>query len=463
LKLLLYGEAIDAKRLVLFVVVPLACLAAAAIVFLPPSLIRLAVMLVLVLPITFLFIDRPSVVFYVLILILFSNLDVYAPFRLYRYVVIFIFASFALALVGGRRVVTHHPLMIALLAAFAIIAFQSLSVARNYDLAVRKIGWFVKVLAAIAIMMQFTRNSREFRRLLIAMAAGILLSDFLPFVVRPPTRFTSFSMLWSQGVVRYEGFNFEPNTFAMCQIFLIPILIFFIGVCRKSVMRLFLVASILASIGVLTLSFSRGGFVGLVCLLLALIAIERRNKAILFFGIVLIAAGIIAVPDIYWERVVSLFDFAAKRTSDFALYTRVETMRTAFRLGIENPLLGVGIDNFICRAGYYIPFTLTVHNVFLQIFAELGIIALAVFIGIIVNNLLIIGRLMARHDYPEAALLGRALLMQQVAVLVTSLFIPLAYDIIFWLMLALPAIAEYAYLNERESLPCVDEGSIGRK
>ncbi|MDD4857823.1 MAG: O-antigen ligase family protein [Candidatus Krumholzibacteria bacterium] len=463
MKLLLCGEAINAKRLLLFVVVPLACLAVAATIFLPSGLIRLAVMLTLVLPIAFLFLDRPSIVFYILILILFSNLDVYAPFRLYRYVIIFVFASFALALASGRRVVTHHPLMIALLGAFTIIAFQSISVARDYDLAVRKMGWFVKMLVALAIMTQFTRDRSEFRKFLLVLAAGILLSDFLPFVVRPPAQLRSLSLLWGQGVVRYGGFIYEPNVFAMCQLFLIPILMFFVGAYRKPAIGLFLVASIIASIGVLTLSFSRGGFVGLICLLLTLIVVERKNRAILFLGLVLIVVGIIAVPDVYWERVGSLFDFAAKRTDDFAISTRVETIRAAFRLGLENPLLGVGIDNFMGRSQYLIPFTLTVHNAFMQIFAELGLIAFAVFIGMIAYNVIIIRRLMARRDDPEAALLGRALCMQQVAMLVNSFFIPVAYEMVFWFMLVMPAIGEYAYRVTPGASSRADEGSTGRK
>ena len=446
MRLELYGEAVNLKRFMLFVAAPIACLAAAAILFVPPSIARLALMLVLAVPLIFLSIDRPTIIFYLLILILFSNLDVYAPFRLYRYVVILILASFALAFATGRRIATHHPFLVALLAAFAILAFQSLSVAREYDVAVRKLGSFFKVLAAIAIVTQFVKDRREFRRFLLVIAVGILLSGLLPFVVRPPTQFASMSMLWNKGVVRYEGFIFEPNTFAMYQLFLIPILVFFIGVYRRpSVVRPFLMLSILASIGVLVLSFSRGGFVGLICLLLTLIVVERRNTTLVFFGLALVAAGIIAMPGVYWERVASLFDFAAKRTSDFALTTRLETMRTALRLGLANPFLGVGIDNFLYHAAHFIPFRLAVHNTFLEIFAELGFFAFSVFIGIIVYNAVIIRRMMARRGDPEAATIGRALLMQQIAVLVDVFFIPVAYDIIFWFMLVLPAIAEYAY------------------
>ena len=446
MKLALFGEAVNLKRFVLVVVAPAACLAAAAIAFAPPSVVSVALMLLLGLPLVFLSIDRPEIPFYFLMFILFSNLDVYAPFRLYRIVMLLVFASLALAFANGRRIVTHHPILLTLLVALLIIAFQSLSVAREYQVAARALGKFFKALVAVVLASQFVRDRSEFKRLLLVIAAGILLSDFLPFIVQPPARLGSLSMLWDMGVVRYEGFVFEPNTFAVFQLFLIPILIFFIGRYRKPpAARPLLMLFILGSISVLTLSFSRGGFVGLVFLILTLIVVERRNKVLLLFGCALIAIGIIATPALYWERVASLFDFVGNGADDFALTTRVGTMRAALRLGLANPLLGVGMDNFLNNASYYIPFRLTVHNSYLLVFAELGSAAFALLGGIIVCGFMIIRRMMARRGDPEKAAIGRALLMQQVAVLIGAFFIPLAFDMIFWFMLLMPAIAEYAY------------------
>ncbi|MFA4948263.1 MAG: O-antigen ligase family protein [Candidatus Krumholzibacteriia bacterium] len=460
----LYGKAIDLKRFMLFVAAPLACCAVAAVMFLPASFMRLALMLLFALPFVFLCVDRPAIIFYLVILILFSNLDVYAPFRLYRYAVIFLLASFAIAVANGRRIVTHHPHLIALAFAFVILAFQSLSVAREYGLAARKLGAFIKVLIAVVIVVQFTRDRKEFRRFLLVLVGGILLSDYLPFIVHPPGRFASLSMLWSQGIVRYEGFVFEPNTFALFQLFLIPVLIFFAGAYRKPrIARPFFAFLIIASIGVLALSFSRGGFVGLACLLLTLVVVERRNKPLFLFGLSLIAASIVFIPGVYWERIGSVFDFATKRSGDFAIWTRLETMRVALRLGLAHPLLGVGIDNFLPSAAYFIPIGLTVHSMFLQIFSELGFVALSLFIGIIICNFRIIRRMMKNESDPEVAQIGRALFIQHIAMLVSSIFLPVLFDMIVWFMLALPAIAEHAYRSESRSEGAVPSVSIGRK
>ncbi len=463
MKLELYGTTVDAKRFMLVVAAPLACCAVAAAIFLPAG-VRLALMLLFALPFMFLCVDRPVIIFYLAVLVLFSNLDIYAPFRLYRYLVVILLAVLALAVANGRRIVTHHFHLIALAVAFAILAFQSLSVAREYGMAARKLGVLYKVLVAVVIVAQFTRNRKEFRRFLLVIAGGILLAGYLPFVVHPPGRFSSLSMLWDQGIVRYEGFIFEPNTFALFQLFLIPVLVFFAGAYRKPRVAFPLFAFlILASVGVLALSFSRGGYLGLACLLVTLVVVERRNKPVFVFGLSLIAAGIVMIPGVYWERITSIFDFAAKRSGDYAILTRLETGQVAVHLGLTHPLLGVGIDNFLPRAAYFIPHGLTVHNIFLQIFSELGLVALLLFVGIIVCNVRIILRMMKDGGDPEIARIGRALLMQHVAMLVSSLFVPVLYEMIIWFMLAMPAVAEYAYRSESRAEGAVPSVAIGRK
>jgi O-antigen ligase len=440
----LYGQAVDARRFALFVAAPLVCLVVAAALFLPAGL-QLGLTLLFALPFLLFGLDRPAAVFYLVVLVLFSNLDVYAPVHFYRYLVLFLLAAFALAVANGRRVVTHHPHLVALAAALMIVVFQSLSVASDYGRAAHGMGSFFKVLIAVAIVAQFTGDRKGFRRFLLVLTAGMLLSAYLPFVVHPPSRYASLSMIWNRGIVRYEGFVFEPNTFALYQLFLIPVLVFFAAAYRRSRLAVALAAIlILGSIANLSLSFSRGGFFGLACLLGALVVVERRNKPFLLFGLLFVAAGIVAVPGVYWERIGSVFDFATQKAGDYAIYTRLATSRTALRLGLEHPLLGVGMDSFLPSAAYFIPYSLAVHNVFLQMFADLGVVALSLFVAIIACNGRIIARLMRSAD-AETAQMGRALLLQHVGVFASALFMPVAYEMMVWFTLALPAIAEHAY------------------
>ena len=457
MKLDWYGEPVDVRRLLFFLVIPGVVLIGAGALFLPAGIVRIAVLALLGVPFFLLLLDRPTLIFYALTLIIFSNLDVFTPVRLYRFVLVIFAAAFVVAVAQGRRVVTHHPVLVALAGAFLILAFQSLSVARDFHVAIGRFDFIAKNLIGVAITVQFVRDRKEFHRFLLLVAAGILLSNFLPLVIKPPTQFASLSMVWTQGSFRYEGFVFEPNTFAMFQIFLIPVILSLMAVYRKPVtVQLLGSLSILASIVVLVLSFSRGGFVGLVVLFALLIIMERRDKPLLIFGLVVIAIGISLAPPVYWDRVKSMLDFGKTGKPDFAIFTRLETMKTAVRLGFDNPLLGVGLDNFLYHSSRYLPFKMVVHNTFLEIFAELGIIALALFVGIILCNIVLMKRMSERRDDPEAAQIGRLLLIQHMAVLTNSMFIPIAYDVVFLYMLALPALADYAY----RTMPSMPPSSI---
>jgi O-antigen ligase len=439
------GKPIDKRRLFLVVILPLACAVAAAAIFLPQSLVRLAVIFVIALPVIALCLDRPRIVFFALVLLLFSNIDAYAPFRLYRVVLAFFFAAFALSLVRGRRLVGYNPVVIMLFTAFAIVAMMSLGVARDLPTATTRYKYLLKWMLAVFIMAQFATSRRDFKWFILVAVVGMLMSNFLPLVISPPSKFASLSVMWSQGVVRYEGFVFEPNTFAMFQIYLIPLLMFLFAVYRRPLIaRPIFAAAIVASIVVLVMSFSRGGFIALVCTLLMLIILEHRNKVILVVGLIMIVATAVYSPAVYWERIQSILN-SSLQVQDFSVFTRFETMKTALRLAMAHPIFGVGIDNFIYQSAYYIPYKLTVHNTPLQIFAEVGAPGFALFVAIVCYNLVILKRLMTRVGDPEASLVGRMLFIQQLAVVINSLFIPTSWDMIFWFTLGLPGIAANAY------------------
>ncbi|UCF05411.1 MAG: O-antigen ligase family protein [bacterium] len=437
---------------VLIALIPLAGIVVIALLVLPRSALRLVAMGCIVLPIGMVFFDRPKWIFYAMFFILFSTIDVFAPVRVHIYLMAFFVVSFTVAVLNGRRIVYHDPTFIALVAAFVILAVQSIIVAGDVDASFTRLSQFAKWLVNVAIAVQFIRDRREFRILLLVMAVGIVVSNYLPFFVDIPEQYSSLSLIWGQGVLRYEGFVFEPNLFAGLQIFFIPILLYFVFIFKKPfIARPVLLVLVGGSIFLIFLTFSRGGFVGIIALLLLLLVIERRNKPILAVGLVCIAAVLIMAPAIYWNRIKSLLDISSKVTEDYSIASRLETMKVAMILGFKNPLFGVGLDNFLHQSTHYVPFRQAVHNPFLQVFCEMGVPGLLVFIAIIAHNIRVIRRLMCRRDDPEAAQVGRFLLLQQLAVLANGMFIPVAFESTFWFALSLPSMAAYAY--RRKPLP----------
>ncbi len=434
-------------RLILLLVL-LAAVAALAFIFLPSKLVRLAILALAALPFMIIMLDRPQWVYYFFLIVLFSNLDIFMPFRFFRFMLMFFVAAFALAVMNGRRIVVHDRIFVTLVAAFLILAFTSFAIARDLHSSVNTLISLVKVLINVALVIQFIRTRAEFRTFFLVVAVALLMNDFLPIVIEPPSEYANASLIWTQGVLRYEGFELEPNVFAALQIFFIPILLFLTAHYRRPrIARLVLLALLGATIFMLILSFSRSGFVSLACMLVVLIVVERRNYAVLVAGLTIIVVAAVLAPAIYWERIATIFGGEAQLTQDTAIFSRLETMRVAFILGLRNPILGVGFDNFIYASSFYIPYTNVVHNAVLQIFSELGFSGLAVFAAIIIYNFHIMFSLMRMRGDPEAAQLGRILLVQHSAVLINSLFVPLAYERIFWFTLAIPSIARYAYVR----------------
>jgi O-antigen ligase len=180
-------------------------------------------------------------------------------------------------------------------------------------------------------------------------------------------------------------------------------------------------------------------------MLFLLLIIERRNKLILYSGLVVIAAGAFIAPVVYWDRISSIFRLSSYITEDYAIMSRVITMKVAVILGMKNPLFGVGLENFLYHAARYTSFGYVVHNSLLQVFSEMGFPGLLIIISIIIYNFRLISRLARDRTDKERARLGRFLLLQQMSVLFCSMTLPVAYDYVFWSALFMPSIAAYAY------------------
>jgi O-antigen ligase len=306
------------------------------------------------------------------------------------------------------------------------------------------------VIAAALLMVDSRKFFIEF---LIIIVIATMISDFLPFILPPPGDYASKTLMWGEGVLRYEGYQFEANTFAFHQIFIIPILLFLMTrFDRPRFVRPLLLAAIAGSVFVLMLSFSRGGFLGLIVILAVLLFVERKNRAVMTIAAAGAVILVVAAPGLYWDRVISAYEAAQHVSEDYSVMVRVQTMKVAAILGAKNPIFGIGIGNFIAQASRYLPFTKAVHNAYLQIFSEMGVPGLLIVSAIFIRNISIVRSMMGSTGNRDRARLGRFLMIQQIAVTVTAMFIPIAYEFIFWLPLVIPSLANIAY-SEKPAEP----------
>ena len=136
----------------------------------------------------------------------------------------------------------------------------------------------------------------------------------------------------------------------------------------------------------------------------------------------------------------------------------------AWRVAEANPVGGAGLDNFRSVAPRYVrqPGTLryvekvtdrphVVHNTYLQLLAETGLVGLGLFLAVVTACLTAAWRAASAFDrlgQSDLALLSRAVLLAGVGVLAALLFISAGTDPRLWLLLALgPALWTIASLT----------------
>jgi O-antigen ligase len=440
----IFGEPVHRGRLALVIIV-LSVFAAASFLFLPRGLVRLAIVGIFILPVLMILFDQPKYSFYLFLGLLFSNIFIFFNFPLVRMVSLLLMASWGLAVLMGRKIVIHDRRIFFLTAAFFLFSFQSMILARDIGSSIFRMNYFMDTLVYLFLIIQFSRTRDEFFMVLLVISLGCMITNFLPFLVPPPEKYADLSLIWGQALLRYEGYLREPNMFAFSLSFLIPILfILFARLRRPWFARPVIALASAGTVFVMVLSFSRGAFVALTAMFITLMIVERRNRSVMFAGLAMIVAGALFAPAVYWDRIGSLVEIGNNMTEDTAILSRIYTMKIAIILGIRNPLFGIGIENFLFHAAKYTSFGNFVHNSILQVFSDLGIPALVVYIWIMIYNLRVTKALMNLGGDPEAAQIGRLLLVQQVGVLINSLFIPVSHHLILWLTMLLPTLAWYA-------------------
>ncbi len=197
-------------------------------------------------------------------------------------------------------------------------------------------------------------------------------------------------------------------------------------------------------------SMSRTGMVGLAFLGTAwLLSMARKSpkKAIIVMVVMmaLVATSVAMIPALS-DRFGSIFDEEKDDLGSRA--ARLEHMWDGLAIMAENPILGVGMGQspgaVYARHGSSGPHWEQIHNVFLQVGAEGGIIALALFLAMIISQTLRLRRaelaLMQGSD-AEMVKWPRCMGASILTFIVCANFSPVAYNWFFYILLGLSGAA----------------------
>jgi O-antigen ligase len=246
---------------------------------------------------------------------------------------------------------------------------------------------------------------------------------------------------------RLQGASQDPNFLAAA---IVPAIILAAGLAARRgrpLVRLGLGAvTALLAVG-LAATESRGGFLAAIVVLLGALLIWRgQRRTIAAFLVVLVAAAGLwfAASPGSWTRVSTVSDGGSGRADIWTV---------AWRVVEAHPITGVGLGQFpvvspdylrqpgaIDRVDLLINKRIVVHNAYLQLWAETGIIGLALFLSLAWASLASAWRAARRFEAEgneEMTALSRAVLLAIVGALCASIFLSNIDDRRLWVLLAL--------------------------
>ena len=199
----------------------------------------------------------------------------------------------------------------------------------------------------------------------------------------------------------YPGTMFDPNDLAFFLVSFLPLFFLFIRKSQLLIKRMLAVAGFFLSLGVILLTGSRGGLLGLITVILFVLftktLIEKLSIKILL-GLFIAFAVFFNSDRINIDRLHSVTDLS----SDYNVSSetgRLSVWGRGLSLAISNPISGVGVTCFNRAIGGHraddgeIPRWQSPHNSYVQVVTEVGVIGFFIFMSLIIVCLLNFHRL----------------------------------------------------------------------
>ncbi len=250
------------------------------------------------------------------------------------------------------------------------------------------------------------------------------------------------------------GYTYDANDLALIANVTLPLAVWWI-LDRRLKGRGFIVAGIPLLLYTVVKSDSRGGFLGMAAVMvgfgvLSWLKISPRLRKWSVAAVVVAVAGFPFLPAEYRDRVMTIAD-----KEDYNMYSprgRMAVWKRGIGYAKEHPFVGVGISNFQIAEGHISDLARNrapgtglkwsaAHNSFLQVTAEMGFIAGAIFLIMILRTIHTLTIKVARIGRANATgppdLLPPLLGLSVAAFAVSSFFLSFAYYDLTYLLLAL--------------------------
>lgn len=331
-----------------------------------------------------------------------------------RVLIIILFLFWLADGLKNKKLIIKSSLQTWFIAAFLLFSALSIMVAQNTDWSIRKLLFLLSIFPVYFVasaLVDDAEKAKKTARFIVAggfMAAvigiGQFLSQFVWGMEKTYTFWANYVIApflgksFSQAVLQNPSWlvNISGNNFLRAtSVFPDPhMLSFYLGMAGALCLGLILTAKkskLLWAVFTIILiadflTFSRGGYLGIFCAIVALLFIfwrkasQKMKKIFLTLGVFLLI--ILAVPNPVSQRFFSSFNL--KEGSNAG---RIEIWQQAIEVIETNIGMGVGIGNYPLEmkpsADYREP--IYAHNAYLDIAAETGIFSIVAWLGIILS------------------------------------------------------------------------------
>lgn len=344
--------------------------------------------------------------------------------------------------------------------ALLVIALITMPIAKSPGMAWEEFNdSFVKAVLMFIVMVNVLRTRKRLMGLIwLSLVIGVYLG------------YSAFGM-YMRGEFTVEGYRVgvqmggmygNPNDMSIHLITMIPIAFALLLASRSKLMKLLFLAMIVVMICGNMVTYSRGGFLGLIAGS-ALFAwkVGRRNRFLVSTAALIVGALItFLAPNNFGLRVLSIFipGLDEAGSSD----QRRELLERSILVSLRNPW-GVGIGNFPIFGVR----NLVSHNAYTQVSSELGILGLTAYLIFIISPFRKLGAiertLFKREEFDWFYYLSIGLQASIISYMVSSFFASVAYNWFIYYLIAYAVAFRRIYALEKGIDGDVEAESIVEK
>jgi O-antigen ligase len=276
---------------------------------------------------------------------------------------------------------TARPREVNLVLLFVVAALLSIPLAINRGEAWDEFnGTFIRAVLMFVVMVNVLRTERRLRMLLwLALA----VSCFLAVSAIGDYRAGRLADQGERVAGAVGGMFGNPNDMALHLVTMVPVAVAFCFMKRNPLSKIAYAVCAALLIAGIVVTFSRGGFLGLIGAGGVLSwKLGRRHKLAVGACVLVAALGFVALaPGEYAARLGTITSVSADVTGSSS--QRQQLLIRSLMVTAQHPLLGVGMGNFHTVSIH----ELVSHNAFTQVSAEMGIAALVIYVWFIVAPL----------------------------------------------------------------------------